>query len=46
VLVARLLRHAAIATTMRYIAVDQAGTDIVDRRFTDDLAARRQRRAG
>jgi integrase len=44
VVVARLMSHAAIATTMRYIAVDAAGSDVVDRLFTDDLAERRQRR--
>ena len=34
VLVQQLMRHAEIATTMRYVAVDPAGTDIVDRLFT------------
>ena len=34
VLVQQLMRHAEIATTMRYIAVNPAGTDIVDQLFT------------
>jgi integrase len=33
-LVAKLMRHADIATTMRYVQVDRAGTDIVDQLFT------------